>query len=473
MTTNRNRPWGVLLAVAVALLVAVPLVVFSGRPHARGPVPPPLGPPVNSTLELGGYLGTHYANPFYAVLLSDSGLPTGRLTSIGSFLNSTPITWVRFGGNGTGYDPVTETNYVPPAGGGTYEPVSTMLWNLTWFKSWCLSRSPHCLWLAFLPGEVNSSAYDLETAEWYHEELGLPPTLWQVGNEPTGWTHYGKNLSSWSTYDDLGPTNLDYAVDARNAIAAVTSVFPSDRFVGLEASCGCDSGEATAAAQLLGPSVAAMAFHGFPWSTDGSDVAAMLGGLTDTTNLTNEAARFRAAISAGCADCAGVPVEVGAYQAGPAGSLSPLSSGYAGAPFLAASVIQAIYANISMFTVFSTDSLLDSSTGTPLPEGLLYQRVLENMTMGNDYAVGVNAAGVGGVFSLLVRNATHESLLLVNSNVSYSLNLTVPASVFPVGTEGSEWLWGPQSATPQTTRELVLPTTYSVPSEGILLLDNY
>ncbi|MCI4336454.1 MAG: hypothetical protein L3K17_04565, partial [Thermoplasmata archaeon] len=145
-----------LLVLAVVLLVAVPVVVSLRLASERhGPPPPPLGIPVNATLSLGRFAGSHLADPFYAVVFGDDGSPTTQLVATGAFLNSTPITWFRFGGNGSSYDPTTGTYYTAPSGGGTYQPVADQVWNLTWFKSWCESRVPACQWLGYLPGEEN------------------------------------------------------------------------------------------------------------------------------------------------------------------------------------------------------------------------------------------------------------------------------------------------------------------------------
>ena len=466
-----------LLAIAIFLgvLVALPLVYVAEAPSGpHEPPPPPLGIPVNTTLGAGGYLGTHYANPFYAVLLADNDLPTARLQALGAFLNTTPITWFRFGGNGTSYDPTSGVDYIPPPGGGAYVATPLELWNLTWFKSWCDTRTPHCLWLAFLPGEVNNSAFALHTAQWYHDDLGLVPEYWQFGNEPTGWTHYGENLSSWSTGDDATVSDAAYTTMVQDYISAISAAYPSDRYIALEAACGCNYDLAEATSAALGPAANVMSFHAFP-SASGSTTqpSAFLGALEGATNLTQSAARFRSALSAGCPTCSNVAVQIGAYQAGPPGGLSPLQDQFVGATFLAASIIQAIEANVSSFTVYDSDSLYDTLGDAARPQGILYADLLANMTMGRDYGVNFQDEGVGGVYGLLVHNGSHQSLLIVNTNSTYELDLTVSNATFPVGATGSEWSWGPQTATPVASRGVLLPSVYAVPAQGMLLLDNY
>lgn len=463
----------------MVLILLVPVVIAASVYEALQPGHPPPSPPsagevLNATVGLGAYLGTHYANPFYAVVFNDDNTPSPTLAQFGAFFNTTPITWFRFGGNGSSYDPTTGTYYAPPAGGGAYEATSDAVWNLTWFKSWCGSRTPACQWLGYLPAEQNNTTLAVHVAEWYHAQLGFAPQLWQLGNEPTGWTHYGLNLTHWATTDSLTPTSVAYATMARDYIAAVGAMYPLDRFVGIEASCGCDASEASATAAAVGDKVAAMAFHVYP-STSGStsSLGGFYGALESPTNLTSQTDRFAAAIAGACATCASLPLQVGEYQSGPVPSFSPFASTYAGAPFLGASVIQAITANVSMFTVYNSGSLFNPARDAPTFEGLLYQRILANLTMGADYAAPMASAGVGGVYSLLVHNGSRIALFVVNTNLTYALNLSIPDSVLPTGSLGSQWSWAPGEATPVASRSIVLPSDVPVPSQGILLLANY
>lgn len=472
---RRDRLELVVIAVALGVLVALPIVYVAEFPgRAKGPKLPPPGIPVNATVGLGPYVGTHYANPFYAVVFGDDNTPGPLLQEQGAFLNSTPITWFRFGGNGSTYDPTTGIDYAAPSGGGTYVPTDNTLWNLTWFKSWCDSRTPGCLWLGYLPAEENNTTAAVHAAEWYHAQLGFSPQLWQLGNEPSSWTHYGVNLTRWSTYDASPVTPAAYAAMARAYVDAVGTMYPLDRFVGLEAACGCDVAEAQATAGAVGDQVAAMALHIYPTSAGSStSLTGFFSVLQSSNNLTSQIDRFAGAVVPACARCPSLPIQVGEYQSGPVPGLSPYVDTYAGAPFLAASIIQAIDANVSMFTVFDLGALFQTSRDAPTPEGLLYQRVLENMTMGADYAAPVSDEGIGGVYALEVRNGTRSALLVVDTNTTYALNLSVPASVFPTNATGSEWSWAPGAAAPTATIATDLPTLYRVPSQGILLLTNY
>jgi len=457
------------VGVAALLVVAA---TWSGAPvSAPGPPAPIVTDQwVNATATEGGLAGVHAARDFFAVVFTAAADSTVRLQAAGQFFNTTPIGWYRYGGGGTSYDPVTGTNFVPPPAGGKYVGETNALWNLTWFKSWCNARPAGCQWLAFLPGEVNDTAFAVETAAWFHTVLGFAPTLWQFGNEPAGWTHYGLNYSSWSTADASVPTAAAYASMAANYAAAVRTLYPTDAFVGLESGCGCDYRFASAVASALGTRAAGEAYHAFPSAPhDDTDPAAFLGTLNGSTNLVNEASAFRGGLTAGCPGCGAVPVQLGAYQIGDA-LHNPFVLAFPGAVFLGASVIQALLANVSMFTIFNSDSLFNTTSGTIEPQGVLVQRILANLTMGNDFPVVVNASGVGGIYALATANGPHRSLFLVNANTTTGIRFAVPPTIVPNGTVGSIWTWNDTTTYPVATTDGPIAPTYDVPAASILLL---
>jgi len=458
-------------AIIAVVVVSVPLIWFN---LPAGPAPWN-GPYEPATLTIGPPVGFHLANPFFAVVWTAAHRSTPTLIAQGAFFNSTPITWYRIGGQGGGYDPTTQTNYIPPLnGGGPYLAVQTQALNLTWIRSWCESRTPPCLWLGYLPGEENDTQAAIHMAQWFHSVFDFVPGYWQIDNEPDKWTHYGENRTQWSTYDNRTPSALDYATMVRNYVTAVSHLYPSDRFVGIEASCDCDKSLITDTAALAGPLVQGMAYHSYPGPpSPNSPLATFYASLSSNQNPNATAGHFRASVVAGCPSCVNLPVQIGEYQTGPPVNHSPFALQYPGAPFLAASVILALEANISMFTEFDSTWLIDSTTNAILPEGLLYQRVLANMTMGTDVLTGLNTSAVSGVYSILIHNGSRSSVLLVNTNLDDGLNLTIPALAFPAGTPGSVWHWDPSSEFPLTTSFASLPTNYLVPAQGILLVNNF
>jgi hypothetical protein len=428
-----------------------------------------------ATASLGPALGTHDAAPFWAVMFPDYGLGPRETTALGQYFNSTPFTWYRLGEGGAGYDPTTETNWVAPVSGTAYTPVHEEMINLTWFKAWCYSRTPHCDWISALPAEQNNTQFALHVAQYYHNVLHFVPNLWEFGNEPNAWTHYGINISKWSTNDASTPTGIGYATMVKNYIAAISKVYPSDRYIGIESNCACGTSLIPTTMEIDGPKLAAMAYHNYPWITNSSvQDSQFMGSLySPTRNLTYTADRMRTLDTSLCPSCGNIPVQVGEYNAGPVPDHSPFAMNYSGAPFMAASVVEALEANVSMFTVYDLAWLYNSSTATILPEGMLYQRILSNMTMGKDTVVNVKVSNVGGIFAVLVKNGTRESLLVVNTNVSRAISLSLTTSVFPVGALGSTYSWDPRSLSPVATKGITLGTSFTIWSRGILLINNF
>jgi hypothetical protein len=470
------------LTVAPTALAVVVILLSGAVPNGFAALPGgvgsslPIGGPYPAIASLGAYVGTHYADPFYAVVFADAGLGPGSATDLGRYFNSTPFTWFRLSDGGAGYDPSTQIAWVPPASGvGHYVPQYGNQINLTWFKSWCYSRTPHCNWIAALPGEQNNTTGAVHLAEYYHNVLHFVPTAWEIGNEPSAWTHYGINATKWSTTDNSVPSGLAYATMVRNYIAAVTKVFPSDKFIGIEANCACNPAFVTTTAQIDGSKVMAMAYHSYPWANDSSNKTSQFMGALQapTRNLSYTADRMRQLDSANCTTCANLPIEVGEYNAGPVPDHSPLAMNYSGAPFIAASVIQALQANVSMFTLFSLSWLYNSSDSVLHPEGMLYQDILSNMTMGKDYVVNIDVPQVGGVYAMLIKNGTRQSLLIVDTNNTRGISLPILSALFPVGHIGSTWSWDPRSPQPTVQRGLTLPTSYNIWSQGILLINNF
>lgn len=472
---------GRVLLVAVLLALPVPaLLPAAGLGPSLGPgslasgATPLLTSSVSATAALGHYLGTHGANAFWGVEFTDDNTPTRVLAAAGAFLNTTPIDWFRFGGDGAAYDPTTQTLYAPPpSGSGTFVATSQELWNYTWFRSFCVAR-PTCYWLASLPGEENDTVAATHYAKWFHTVLHLAPTRWEFGNEPTQWKDYGVNITMWSTSALFKPTGTGYATMVANYEKAVAHLYPKDRFVGLEAACACNKLMAEDTASMDHAVLSSMAYHSYP-TVPGSNtsLSAFYSTLWSASNITTTSARYRTNVDLKCSACAALPIELGEYQAGPFSAFSPFSQTYAGAPWVLTSAMEALYSNLSMFSVFDWNSLYNASSSNVTWEGKVYQRLLPNLTMGADYAVTVKAGGVGGIESILIENGTHESLLLVNTNQTYSLKLALTTALFPVGATGSEWSWHPGQSLPAASRGITLPTSYAVPAQGILLLDNY
>jgi len=461
---------GALVAVAVLTVPAATPSVSVASWGSTALVSPKQ---VDVGLVKGASSWTHFGTPFFAVTVQLGGLSTPTLQTLGAYFNSTPITTFRIGGGGEGYDPTTQTYYKAPAAGGTFTANHNEVLNYTWIKSWCYSRVPHCDWLAYLPGEENNTQAALHAAQYFHNVLHFVPTYWEFDNEPNHWTHYGKNRSQWSTSDASTPSALGYAVMVRNYIAAISAVFPSDKFIGVEIGCDCFANYITATARL-NPHVAAMAYHTYPGpKLTASTLNEFYGSLSSRQNLSATTSHFLANIQAQCSQCGNISLQVGEYQTGPPVNHSAYALRYPGAAWITASVVEALETNLSMFTEFDDSWLIDSATGAVLPEGVAYQQILKNLTMGSDTALHLNTSKVGSVYAILIKNGTRQSLLLVNLNTTVTLNLKLTSTIFPIGGAGNEWVWTSLLASPTHVHVTLIGSTFVVAPQEVLLLNNF
>jgi len=477
-TYGRSRELVAALGLITLTLATPSVAPILVQHHWNVTAPTSIGETISpftpATLSVGATVGTVYDSPFYAVNFGDDLTIKSQL-AVGAYFNSTPFSWFRLAGGGDDYDPTIEVEYVAPASGvGTFVPSYGELTNFTWFKSWCLSLTPHCAWMTYLPGEENNTAAAVHVAKWFHTVLKFVPTMWEFGNEPNAWEHFGLNRTKWSTSDALTPTGLGYATMVKNYITAISAIYPSDQYLGIQMNCACGSSLIQTTAQMNGAHLAGMAYHNYPWLNDSSiSLSQFFGALQSFRSIYNTSVAMETRVTQSCSACAAIPISIGEYNAGPVPDHSPFAQQYWGAVFIAASVIQALQSNISQMTFFDLGWLINTTNGQVQPEGLLYQRVLSNLTMGDDYPVTVNALGVGGVYGLVVQNGTRTALFIVNTNVTKGLALTIPTSIFGLAALGSWWTWGQYSSAPVAHQGLQLPTSLQVPRESILLMTNY
>src|SRR5579871_2380750 len=270
-------------------------------------------------------------------------------SSVRSFLNQTPFTWVRYGQNLDQCNISANRQYssdgVASVGCG---------YNLTALKNWCGAQTPRCHMILGLPGENNNSQEDAAIAHWIVATVGIQPDYWAIGNEPTQWTHYGIPWTHWKSGDRSHASALAYAVDVRSAIRAVRAVDPAARFIGVEAACYCNTAYFQEVGQVDGSSISAVAYHSYP-STGQSrpTVAQFYAPLSSSSNLSHSNADVRNALVAGCRSCAALPIFVNEYNAGPGWSPSSRGGTFANAAFLAASITEGLRANVSQLTVFN------------------------------------------------------------------------------------------------------------------------
>jgi PKD repeat protein len=427
---------------------------------------------VAGSLVIGG-LVAHTPGTFWSVDAQTScSTCISTSSAVTSYLASTPFTWVRYGQETEACNVSADLHY--SAGGASSRGCG---FNISSLKSWCQSLTPHCHAILSLPGENNNSREDAAIAKWIVQVAGFQPDYWSIGNEPTGWTHYGIPWTSWRASDATRPTPLAYAFDVKAAIAAVSAVDPGAKFIGVEAACSCNTAWFQEVAKVNGPSLSAVAVHNYP-STGSTTVtlAQFYAPLASSSNVTNSVAHVRAALLGSCTSCATMPIFVNEYNAGPGWAPSNLVGTYANAVFLAASVAQALTSNVSQLTVFNLESSSPTDYGYALlgyhgtvgPTGALFSGLLSHLARGSVYADRVVTA-VPNVWAVTTTNATTMSILVVNANLTHAVSLSLGLGLLTSVT-ASVLHWNASLPLPLGS-VLTLASSYSVPAQGILLIN--
>jgi hypothetical protein len=464
--------------LVLALSLAVPPLLpgaGASSPQATVAATTPSSGPVPATL-LRGPVGGSTSPSFWGVIAQTNN-STGIATdpAVGGFLNATPFTWFE-------YTQLTEqcnitSNTLWSNSGGVVP--GGCEFNVAALKAWCSSRATTCHTMLLLPGENNNSAEDANLADYIVNVVGVHPTYWAIGNEPELWKHYGIPWTQWTTSDRSTPTPLAYAIDVRNAITAVRAVLPGARFIGIEADCSCSASWVSTVAQVDGSLISAVAYHSYPSATHRLNVTAaqFYAALDGPQNISTSYAAVRAALVGQCANCSTMPILLSEYNSGPGWAPSNLSETWSNAVFLAASVTQAIRANVTLFSTFNLQSnrstfnwSMLNATDAISPEGALYTELLPHLVLGGfrDDAVRTR---LHNVWSVLTFQGALRSLLVVNANATGAIDLALGHTLqLAPGTNATVYQWDAGMSAPQVT-VAPLASSYGLPSQAILLID--
>jgi hypothetical protein len=463
--------------VVVALLL-VPSLGLAGaatiRPGSDSGIQPALGS-VAATLLRGAIAGTS-SSTFWAVIAQTHN-PTAIASepSVGGFLNGTPITWFEYTQQTEQCNITTNVLY---SDSGTR--VGGCGFDIQSLKTWCVSRGPDCHAILLLPGENNNSAEDANIANYIVHTLHFQPSYFGIGNEPMLWTHYGIPWGQWKLTDHSTPSPLAYAFDVKAAIGAVRAVDSNAKFIGIEADCQCSPKWFSDVVTVDGPLISAIAYHSYPSVTKKTVVTPtqLFAALASPLNITTSYAQVRADIVGLCPRCGTLPIFLAEYNSGPGWGPSDLAGTWSGSVFLAASVVQAIRANVTMFSTFNLQSSgggvtwsMINALGTAGYEGRLYEKLFAHIAMGGFRNESV-ATSVGNVWSVVTFDAAgHHTLLVVNANATRSIDLDLNRALW-IGPSSAPttYEWSPGMYNPSVSSG-ILSASYTIPAQGILMID--
>jgi hypothetical protein len=430
---------------------------------------------VAATLEGGSKLAD--SSPTFWGVVAQTAVSRGITsdTAIGKFLNATPFVTFAYTQQSDQCNVTTNTQYQDD--GSTLTPCG---FDVHSFKAWCSSKGSGCVSIFTLPGENNNSGEDANIANYIVHTVGFQPTYWAIGNEPMLWKHYGIAWSSWKTTDARTPTPVAYATDLKNAIAAVKKVDTNAKFVGIEADCECSPTWFAAVGKIDGSSIAAVAYHTYPSTAllQQESATQFFAPLTSSANVTTSYATVRKALVGQCTGCGTLPIFVTEYNSGPGWVPSNYAGTYQDAVFLAGSVVQALRANVTMFDIFhlqtyqgAFDWALMNGTDAVSPAGLLFEDLLVHLDLGVVMGVTVRTT-TGNVWAVTTFHGNQETLLVVNANVTQSINLNLNHVPWvKAGSTSTIYQWSPGQSKPSVTSTTSMASSYVIPAESILMLD--
>jgi hypothetical protein len=469
---------GLRIWVVVALVLAVAVLLPLTQGISLSPPQVNKATAITATLNVGAST-TLLTRGFFGVDGATSPPQAFvKNPALGGYLNSTPIGFIRYSAGEDECNITTDTSWSAGLLGGVATP-NGCAYDIAAFAAWCDSTTPHCESDIGLAGENNNSAEDGYYAQYIVDTLGFQPTYWSIGNEPFGWTHYGIPWKDWKITDDSVPTGVGYAVDVRNAIAAVRAVDPGAQFIGIQSYWCPDTYYTVPVAMIDGNSIGAVACHLYPNAGTPTPTAAQyFSTLIGPQNISSNYYALQQNLQGLCTNCSSLPIQISELQGGPPNTPAPQDRQFYGAVWLAASLVQALNAGISSVQVYDLQGgvgcgyCMLNGTDVPDPQGLLFSDVLSNLMDGHPVFNVSVSSGDGNLWATMIHNypANSTQVLFVNANVSHPETFALSTRYFTSGQPGSIISWNSSTGTPKTANYAALPSRVTVPAIGLVLI---
>jgi DNA-binding beta-propeller fold protein YncE len=411
--------------------------------------------------------------------------------AVGSELNSSPVQIVRYGNGADGCDVRNNTFW---SDAGTHS--TPCAFNVTAFKTWCLSLHPRCVSIFTLPGEIDSVSTAAYFASYIVNTLGYQPDYWTIGNEPSNWDHWGVPWTSWATNTTVStPTAMQYAQEVHLMIRAITApgVDPAAKFVGIQAP---DAGQSTWFTDLGlvdGSSLSWVAYHSYPSPGANPTLPQFYATLSSVHNISTTYSTVQGYFTGTLSNLSNLPIQIGEYNAGPGGPGGPAMCGtvvcdslYQDAVFMSASVAQALEAKVQSLVFFTLQDPgttygfdMMNSADQRDPVAVLYDSVFPFLHGAVVHNVAVKTSPSSSLYWAAELTTTtadgpvfreYQSLLVVNTDTTNSLTLSL-GTAFTTSASGKVVTWDTTTTTPVTTSVTSFSTSYTIPTQGILLLN--
>ena len=382
-------------------------------------------PFVPGALVLGTSLGVLNSN-FFGVNVHVVG--NGSI-SLPVQESGTPFVSFRFSPQGEATDQIHSIEYGPSGGSSpVYEETDSS------FVAGC--EALRCKATMMVPAEIDDPAEAAATVQYVEQNLSFHPQYWAIGNEPQQWVHWGIPWSHWRSSDDSTPTPMQYAVEVQQYVKAIRAVDPSASFIGIESVIGgtTDAAWFRDLVSVDGPNLTAVAYHAYPGGngTASGTLTNFFGSATNPLAFPLNYPPTVSIVRSACPSCH-ISVFVDEFNAALGGNFSGIMTSYPEVPYVAASLTAAIRENVPRVLFFDLEDLngvmpygLLTQGGPPRPAFLLFTGILDHLVVGTILNASVQG-GPPGVSAVVTENGTTASLLVVNTNFTSGLTLTLPA----------------------------------------------
>ncbi|HEV2165721.1 MAG TPA: hypothetical protein VGS23_01900 [Thermoplasmata archaeon] len=402
-------------------------------------------------------------------------------SSLMSYVNASPFRWIRYATfNGATADNSNWTAGLTYSNSGVSSAIGV---NWTHVKNFLAQTHSH--WIFAVNGQVNNAGLAANEVS-YIEGLGLHPDLWSIGNEPNTYTHWNKAMTSWLSGDHKAPTQAQWTTEVGNYTAAMRGVDPSIQIVGVQADTAFDKiggwVGATAASTGASTKIAGYGMHLYPLRQGSQPfTAAQFLSPSNFSQLSEGLNWSHTNLTASCSACSSEPLlldELNSFSQNSAAD-GRFQVGFAEGVWVAAATIVTLRANASQvaFSAFvgtsglQNLSLINFTSGLPLPAYNVYTSLLGKMPIGSAFDFGLTAS-IGGIYSLLERTSSTPSLLVVNTNTTRGLSLNLQDGAFPYTSPATVYYCDPntQLPLPRVYSAGALPQTITLAPESVLLL---
>jgi hypothetical protein len=297
-----------------------------------------------------------------------------------------------------------------------------------------------------LPAEIDRPGIAAYYANYVVHTLGFQPDYWEIGNDPSGWTHFNVSWSNWASDGGGNTTPLQFANLVHAYIAAVLNVDPAGQFLALGAGMGgknYDKAWVEELAKVDGKQLAGIAVHSYieGGPSNGTD-AQLFANLNGFYSLPDQVQADRSYIEAACPDCSHLQVFVTEINAAEAGGYESLLPTFAGTLYLAADIAQGLTLQATNLDWFAYDSHYAGAWSTGVDKWQSqYYLFTDLATQLKTETLPTTITGPSTLYGAATYNTSGLALLLVNVNTTSAVQLNLTSSEFSPTSALTQYLW--------------------------------